>query len=305
MTLKHLRIFVVVCRCGSITEAGKLLYTAQPSVSLAIRELEEHYGTKLFDRISRRLHITESGKRLLEYATHIVSLFDEAENNIADTAAKGILRIGSSITIGNFLLCGYIEQLTSKYRDMKVKTYIDNSESIENMILKNELDIALIEGRIHDRNIIEEPFMDDELVFICGNGHKFAGQKIDAHDLQNEAVILREEGSAGREFFDSIMILSGVTVEPLWQSVSTQAIINAVKYNMGLSVLPYLFVKEEIETGNLKQFYIKNVSLKRKFSIIYHKNKHISAPISEFLQICKKQRQNSIAEVRRNEGYYG
>lgn len=89
MTLRHMKIFVAVCRTGSITAAGKQLFLSQPSVSQAISELEQNYGVKLFDRISRRLHITEAGTQLLQYAEHIVQLFDEMEQGIKNWDSVG------------------------------------------------------------------------------------------------------------------------------------------------------------------------------------------------------------------------
>ncbi len=285
MTLKHLRIFVTVCQCGSITEAGKKLYLAQPSVSLAISELERHYGVQLFDRISRKLYITEAGKRLLEYASHIVALVDAAENDISDAAAKGMLRVGTSITIGNFLLSDFVLSFKRDYPDISVHAVIDNSETIENMILSNELDFALIEGQSHSDAIISKPFADDELVFICPPEHEFAGKTIDARELENVDMILREPGSAGREAFDSVMAFNDMAVSPAWQSVSNQAIITAVEHGLGLSILPRMFVDEKILGGSIARFYVKNVSFARKLSIIYHKNKFISEPIRRFMEL--------------------
>jgi DNA-binding transcriptional LysR family regulator len=100
MTIRHLRILVAVCECGSITTAAEKLYMTQPAVSLAIKELEEHYGVKLFDRLTRRIQITEDGRRMLDYAIHVVALFDEMEQAMKNPDAAGEIKIGSSLTIG-------------------------------------------------------------------------------------------------------------------------------------------------------------------------------------------------------------
>ena len=105
MTLRHLRIFVAVCKWKSITKAAEKLHIAQPSVSLAIKELENYYNLQLFDRISRKLFLTTEGERFLTYASHIISLFDEMEEGIQHWDDMGQLLIGSSITIANSLLC--------------------------------------------------------------------------------------------------------------------------------------------------------------------------------------------------------
>ena len=110
MTLRHLRIFVAVCTWGSVTKAAEKLHIAQPSVSLAIRELEEHYHLHLFDRISRKLYLTDDGQRFLTYATHITSLFDEMEKGMKQGNGIERISIGSSITIANSLLCECLHQ---------------------------------------------------------------------------------------------------------------------------------------------------------------------------------------------------
>ncbi|AUS97199.1 LysR family transcriptional regulator [Clostridium thermosuccinogenes] len=288
MTLKHLKIFVAVCETGSATAAGEKLYIAQPSISLAISELEDYYGIKLFDRIGKRLHITEAGKSFLQYATHIVGLFEDMEKGIKNFDAMGIIRIGTSITIGNCLLPGYITRFKQAHPQMDVKVIIDNSERIQHYILSNKIDIGLIEGAVHSSYIIEHRFRDDELVMICGNDHPFAYRKnVEISELQKESLILREEGSAGREIFDSTMTMHGLEVFPAWESISTQAIIRAVQANLGISVLPYLLVKDSLERKEISQFYINGIQFKRSFSVIYHKNKFLTESAKDFIALCR------------------
>jgi len=288
MTLRHLQIFVTVCETGSATAAGKKLHIAQPSVSLAISELENYYGIKLFDRIAKRLHITEVGKSFLQYATYIVGLFEDMEKAIKNFDAAGIIRIGASITIGNYLLPGYITQFKKTHPQMDVKVIIDNSEKIQQYILSNQIDIGLIEGVVHSSYITEHKFRDDELVMICGNDHPFAGRNdIGISQLQDESFILREEGSAGREIFDSTMTSHGIKIIPAWESTSTQAIIRAVKANLGISVLPYLLVKDFLERKEISRFQIKGIRFQRSFSVIYHKNKFLTKSAKDFIALCK------------------
>ncbi len=288
MTLRHLRIFVAVCETGSVTAAGEKLYIAQPSVSLAVSELEDFYGLKLFDRISKRMYITESGKRFLQYATHIVSLFDDLESEIKNYDTTGILRIGTSITIGNCLLIQYIKAFKETHPLIKVHAVINNSYSIEQEILNNHLDIGLIEGEVHSTYIRSESFMDDELVLICSKKHPFVKLgEVDMDMLKSEDFILREKGSAGREIFDAVMAASGIEVVPLWESISTQAILRAVSAGLGMSILPFLLVKDYIERNEIETIKIKDISLKRKFNIIYHKNKFITQSAQDFMNLCK------------------
>ena len=293
MTLRHMKIFVTVCECHSVTAAAEKLYLAQPSVSLAIRELEEYYGIQLFDRISRKMLITEAGKLLLDYAIHIVDLFDTMEKEIRNWDSMGTMRVGSSITIGNFLLIRFVKEFKEKYPHIKVNVTIQNSEEIEKRIMDNDIDFGLIEGVVHNKHIVSEKFMEDELVFVCGKGHALAESKsMQASKLSEWDFILRERGSGGRELFESALLTHNIEITPIWESVSTQAIIKAVIEGLGLSVLPFELVKEELGNGNLIRLQIEEISLRRYFYIIYHKNKLLSHSAKEFINLCKKDSNN-------------
>lgn len=288
MTLRHLKIFVTVCQTGSVTAAGEKLYIAQPSISLAISELENYYGIKLFDRISKRLYITEGGKNFLQYANHILKLFDEMETEVKNFDTHGIIRVGASITIGTYLLPQYIKSFKEIYPEMEVQAVINNSDTIEQSVLNNNIDIALIEGQIHSPYIKSQQFKKDKLVLICGLNHQLSNyDELHINDIKNESFLLREKGSAGRELCDNIFAANGIDLNITWESSSTQAIIKAVSLGLGLSVLPHLLVKESIARNEVKIINLKNISFDRHFSIIYHKNKFLTKSAKTFIDICK------------------
>lgn len=289
MTLRHLKIFVAVCEAQSVTKAAQSLHLAQPSVSLAITELEGYYGVVLFDRISRKLLITELGKQFLEYATHIVTLFDRMETEIRNWDTAGILRIGSSITIGNHLIPGYVKTFTATHPQIKVQVTIDNSRNIEDRILTNEVDFALIEGIVHSPQIESQKFMEDELVLICGKVHPlYEKDEVEVQDLAGYDFILREKGSGGRELFDSTMLVHQIEIEPLWESVSNQAIIRAVTQGLGIAVLPRSLLEKELLDGSLRKVAIKEVAFKRDCFVIFHRNKYLTESAKAFIEICSR-----------------
>lgn len=288
MTLRHIKIFVAVCETGSITAAGEKLFLAQPAVSLAIADLESYYGIKLFDRIARRLYITEAGRHLFQYATHIVRLFEDMEKEVKNIDNIGVIRVGASITIGNYLLPQYISALKARFPSMAVKAFINNSETIQQFICENKIDIGFIEGSVHDAYIVALPFREDELSMICATSHSFAGRTdVEIVELEKQSFLLREAGSAGREIFDGIMAAHGLVVAPLWESISTQAIVRAVQANLGISVLPYLLVKDSLDRNEIGRFALKNISLSRQFSVAYHKNKFLTQSAQYLIEICR------------------
>ena len=145
MTLRHMKIFVSVFRHSSMSRAAEELHLAQPSVSLAIKELETYYGVRLFERIGRRISPTELGKEFYGYALHIVSLFEEMEKKIKNWDTIGTVRIGTSITIGTHILPSLIKQYNSLFPGVTVEATVSNSAEIESRILDNTIDIGLIE----------------------------------------------------------------------------------------------------------------------------------------------------------------
>ncbi len=288
MTLRHMKIFVTVCQCNSVTAAAEKLIIAQPSVSLAIRELEEYYDIKLFDRISRKLYITEAGSKFLDYAIHIVSLFDDMEKEIRNWDTKGTLRVGSSITIGNYLLTRYVKLFNERHPLVKVQVIIENSVDIEKRVMSNDIDFGLIEGITHNSQIESEKFMEDELVLIYGNNHSVSNkEQLDLTELPDYDFILREKGSGCRELFESTMLIHNIEIKPIWESVSTRAIVKAVSEGLGLSVLPYQLIKQDLDDGVIRMVRIKDIILKRSYYLIYHKNKLHTKSAKEFMDLCK------------------
>ncbi len=289
MTLRHMRIFIAVYEGKSMTVAAKKLFIAQPSVSLAIKELEDYYGVKLFDRISRRLHITEQGKEFYKYASHINSLFDDLEYKINDWDKTGIISIGSSITIGNYLLPGFIKEFNDIYENTKVYITIDNSEEIEKKVISNEVDFGLIENIPHSKHLLMEKFEKDKLVLICGANHPlFNKTEIEIEELLDYDFILRKKGSGSRELFDSTMLTKKIEIKPVGESISNSAIIQHVIAGLGLSVIPYLLVERDVAAGKLYIIEIKDILFARDFYLIYHKNKYISEATQKLMDICRQ-----------------
>lgn len=291
MTIRHLRIFVAVCQCGSITAAARKLYIAQPSVSLAIGELERHYKVQLFDRISRKLRITESGKRLYDYAQGIVSLYGEMEERMGDQKLGGRVTVGATITIGNRLLPGLVRRFKELNPSVTVKARVDNSDGIEARVLEGELDVGLIEGVAHQPQLAAEVFLDDALTLVCGRTHSlWERASVTPEELTDFDFILREKGSGTRALFDSALLTRDISLEPIWESVSTHAILEAVAEGIGVSVLPFRLARPDVEKGRLRCKPIQGMNLKRKFYMITHKNKYLTAEALLFMEQARQSR---------------
>lgn len=286
MSIRHLRIFIMVASLKNMSAAAEKLFITQPSVSQAIKEIEQYYGVKLFERLSKKLYLTESGEYLLRYATHIVQSFDEMENMMRNKSDNIALRIGASITVGSCLLNQILNQLEEKNNKITTQIYVRNTREIEKMLLDSELDVALVEGTVISKDLISKPVYQDKLIIVVGKGHKFYNRdEISIKELQGEDIISREEGSGSKIIFDNILKSNQIEVNIKWSSTDTGAIKDAVLESRGLAVLSRLMVEKELKKGTLHQVSLKEVSMFREIFVVYHKNKFMSESLKCFLDI--------------------
>lgn len=292
MTFRHLKIFVSLYENNfNTTKTAARMHMTQPAVSLAVKELEQYYGVALFDRIGNRLKITPAGLRFYEYSSHIIALFDEMDNSMKNWDLAGTIRVGSSITIGSQFLPAYVNSFQSRYPGTRVKAQIAPSKQLEQMILNNELDFALIEGSSHNPSFICEEYMEDHLTVICpANGQFQPGQEISIHEFCQQNFLLREHGSGTRETFENTIAAAGFSIEPIWEAVSTTALVNAVISGIGISILPHRMIADAIQQGQVIAVTVKGLEFKRKFNIIYHQKKFLTAAARSFIELCRSQK---------------
>jgi LysR family transcriptional regulator, transcriptional activator of the cysJI operon len=288
MTIRNLEIFVKVADLGNMTAAAQSLYIAQPTVSQAISEIESHYGIKLFDRLAKRLYITESGKQLLSYARHIIALDEEMELAMKDPEKSGILKVGASMTIGAELMPKLASGFQEKHGELRIHAVVRNTADIENLILRNDIDFALVEGIVHSKSIIAEPFMDDELALVCGKSHALYGiRSVTLEELLKHDFVVREQGSGTRELFESAMISKNAAWNISWECSGSDSIKSAAAGGLGIGVISKRLVEREIAVGELVVLNVPGLDLKRKFSIIFHKNKYITDTMKEFFSMVR------------------
>lgn len=190
MTLRHLYIFIAVYQEMSITKAAERLHLAQPRVSQAVKELEEEYGVRLFERLNRKLFVTEKGERLYDYAVHLLELSQEMEEDLLSSGNGGRIRLGSSITAGAFLVPERAARFQEHYPECRLEVSVQNSGKVIRQVLKNELDLGVIEDRAEEEMLVKIPFREDRLYFLCGASHPLAEKEpgITGRNLQFSPV---------------------------------------------------------------------------------------------------------------------
>lgn len=290
MTLRHFQIFVTVCDTMNMTTAANTLFVSQSAVSQAISELEGHYDVRLFERLSRKLYLTQAGEKLLGYARHIIRMNKDAESEMRALNQNGMIRIGASVTIGACVLPKLITAIKNENPSLSIEVTEDNTTQIEQLILCDKLDLGLVEGEITLSDIISKPFTEDMLVLICGKNHHFSERLlIEPYELEKENFILREVGSGTRKTFEDVMSKNALTWESNWTCNNVDTIKMAVAEGLGVSVISQRAVCREIESGILHRVNINGLFFKRQFKLVYHKNKYLTEAMKYFINFCFSQ----------------
>ena len=199
------------------------------------------------------------------------------------------LRIGASVTIGESVLVDLLQYMHKINPQQKIFSEIHNTAELETMLLKDELDMALVEGEIQSEYLIVQPFMLDELIFIVSPQNKILKKnKITDNDLSELVFFVREAGSGTRKLFESIMEQNDIKFRIAGVYNNAETLKKAVIAGLGASVISRRAVSHELAQGKLATFEVRNISFKRNFSIVYHKNKYISPALQSLIEVCHK-----------------
>ena len=286
MNLRQLSIFCAVCEEMSFTRAAKRLYMTQPAVSHVVAELERETGCVLFDRISRKIHLTGAGRAFYDKAARIVELMGDLERSPGALDFASPLRIGSSITIANVFLPDILHAFSAAFTT-PVTVSVDTARYNTERLLANEIDAALIEGAVTDSRLVARPFSSFTIVAVCAPSDP-GPRSVSPSALARETLLLREKGSSVRELFDSAMMLHGLAARPAWTSVDSQALAAAAKSGLGVSILPEVLIGRELAAGELERIHIRGMQLKNTNYTVYHKDKYLSPPLAGFLETAGK-----------------
>ena len=294
MTLQQLRIVLAVAKHGSFTKASQELHVSQPALSLHIRQLADEVGQPLFDRAGKGVTLTEAGRLVEQYAIKIFAQFRELEEGLAELKGvqRGELVVGASTTPGNYLLPWIIGRFRQRYPKITVRLEVANSRDMVLRVLRNEVDLALVGGRlVEDPRLIVEPYVVDELVLVVAPTHPWVGrQRILPGDLQQESLILREAGSATRWVMEEAFRLQGIPCRVGMELGQTEAIKGAVAAGIGVAILSRFAVAHEVACGTLALTRLEGVSLTRDFLLVRLKDKRQSAVALAFREVLEEER---------------
>lgn len=294
MADRRLQVFHAVAKQLSFTKAAEVLFMTQPAVTFQIKQLEEHFNTRLFDRGHGRISLTPAGELVLSYAEKILALSNEMDVRMAEMTGEigGPLLVGASTTIAEFLLPRIMGEFKSKYPKVQPRLVVANSEAIESRVGEHSLDIGFIESPTHHPNLQTEVVCEDELQVICSPKFPLARLKeVTPQQLVDHPFVSREPGSGTREFTEVYLHKQGVDISrmtPVMELGSPLALLEVVETGLGYAIASRASVMHALRLGTLVSIPLKP-RLVRKLSMVYPKEKFRSRLVTTFVAFAAER----------------
>ncbi|GHH99307.1 selenium metabolism-associated LysR family transcriptional regulator [Neobacillus kokaensis] len=289
MNLEHLKVFFTAATKKNFSETAKVLHLSQPSVSLHIKHLEEYLNTTLFDRSTKKMELTHAGTILFSYAEQLIQLVNQVEKDISllSETIHGDLRLGASLTIGEYLLPYYLGDFIKQYPEVNLSLKVDNSFQIIEKLMDGKIDLGFIEASIPRKEIDSLPFLEDELVIISSTRVGVPHPCLEEEEIEPEMLftlpfIAREHGSGTRQVLETNLLKHQLEFEHLniiMELENTESIKSAVESGLGVGIISKTTIQKELNLGLLKQTRIKGIPLKRFFYLIHRKQ--VLSPASD------------------------
>ncbi len=292
MADRRLQVFHTVARLLSFTKAAETLHMTQPAVTFQIRQLEDHFNTRLFDRTHNRISLTAAGEQVLRFADRIFEIYAEMENSIRDLTGEisGALTIGASTTIAEYMLPTLLGDFKEKYPEVTIHLKVANSDGIVSLVESNAIDLGVVESSVANKNLVVEVCKRDHLMGIVPPGHPLAKESsVKFARLLEYPFICREEGSGTRgvigEYLDQLPECEGA-LKVTMELGSPEAVKGAVEAGMGVSVVSRATIQKELRLGTLVALEL-DPPLERPFSFVHQKQKFRLRVMEELLEFAR------------------
>lgn len=286
MTYRNIEIFLAICANGnSITKAAETLFISQPTVTMNLQDMEKELGVLLFDRIGRKLYLTDAGWKFRDYALRIHGLQTDMEKTFRNWEREEKIYIGASMTVGSCYLSGYMKAFMQICPSVKMQTVVAPSSDLEQMILKNQIDFAIVEMPMHSLAVRFDPYMEKDLIVLAPPS--FGKASISLSEFARQPLVLRNTGSGTREIIDAAMSGKNIKVEPVMESVSAMALLDAVRSGLGFSILPEGIAESLVKRGEAKIISVRGLHFPQTYYLAYHKDKVLSENMKKFIACVK------------------
>ncbi|HKW91199.1 MAG TPA: selenium metabolism-associated LysR family transcriptional regulator [Methylomirabilota bacterium] len=286
MDLRQLEIFVKVAELGSFSKAAEALFLTQPTVSEHIRTLEDELGVRLLDRLGRGAAVTKGGALLLSYAKRLLALSRETRQAMESFLGRmsGDLLVGASTIPGEYILPALIGRFKEKFPDIAITLLIGDSQAVTEWVTEGRAEIGMVGARSGHRAVEFRELMPDDIALIVGSAHPWHGRKqVTIDELRAEPLLLRERGSGTRAALERALAEAGTDLgafRVVGEMGSTQAIKQAVKAGVGVSLVSRRAVEEECRGGSVWCLKVKDLRIARAFYLVTHRERSRS-PLAE------------------------
>ncbi len=292
MSDRRLQVFHTVARLLSFTKAAEELHMTQPAVTFQVRQLEEQFNTRLFDRTHNRISLTDAGRRVYGFGEKIFQLYNEMDNAVRELTGdmSGVLILGASTTIAEYMLPVLLGDFKAKHPEVTIRLKVANTDGIVSQIENNEIDLGVVEAPVNNKNLVVEVCRTDQLVLIVPPGHELAKENnVSIKRMVDYPFICREEGSGTREVMIESMTAAGVNLSDLnitMELGSLEAIKGAVEAGMGVSILSKATILKELRLGTLVAIDTDPI-ISRPFSFVHQKQKFRVRSMEELLSFAR------------------
>ena len=292
INLDQLRIFQAVAETLSFTRAAEVVHLTQPGISKHIKQMEEYYGLPLFDRLGKKVALTQAGEILAEAAQEIVASITAAEQRIDELKGLhgGRLCLGASFDLGIYVLPGVLAAFRKQYPAVEVTVDISLSARIMAKVLANKLDLGLVSYEALDPRLFVRQFMTDELIAIAPSNHRWASKKrMQPQELAGETFLVAARGAGIRAVVEERLKEKGIVLTNVVDFGNMEGVKRAVEAGLGVSIQPQSVVQREIAAGSLTGVSLAGMDAKLGRYYIRRKDKHLSNAAKTFLTVLQTQ----------------
>ncbi|MDF1781703.1 MAG: LysR family transcriptional regulator [Alcanivoracaceae bacterium] len=288
-SLRQLEVFLSAAHFENITRAAESLSMSQSAASSALREFEQQFDIRLFDRVGKRLQLNEFGRQIRSKAEAMMAQAVALEQALTHHEDLGHLKVGATLTIGNYVAVQIMARYMAQQPGARITLDVHNTREVADGVLNFNLDIGLIEGELQHPDLVVTPWRDDELVVFCAPDHPLATRSaLSDDDLVNATWISREQGSGTRQTFDRAMYGLLPQLNLALELQHTEAIKRAVEAGLGIGCLSRITLSDAFRRGSLVELPVTHRDLTRQFYFIVHREKFISPGIERWLELCQQ-----------------
>ncbi|CAI8711590.1 MULTISPECIES: LysR family transcriptional regulator [Bacillus] len=291
MEIKQLITFKTAAENLNFTQTAKILNFAQSSVTAQIKALEAELGTALFERLGKRLFLTEAGRKFQLYANKMIALSYEAKMVVQDQEkSSGTLVIGAQESQCTYRLPSILKEFKTKFPQIRlIFKPAHSNEAVKEQLMEGKLDLAFILDtcKIEDVLHVESLIQEELKIVVCPNHPLLKNPIISTKDLESETLLLTELGCSYRTIFEELFRAEGVYPINKIEFVSVEAIKQCVIAGLGIAILPAMVVEKEIQEGTIGELTMENTIDPIFTQIAWHKDKWITAPLQQFIDVTK------------------